>query len=564
MKRLQYSFFIVGLTIWLVSCTDDFASINSNPQVMDIPKPEYLFARVTNSLQDGTSAWLYESFEQYFRWSQLMTTESYEPGSMDMNSRYNNLYGTILPYLYETRLQIEMLPENERGEYMKMWAATYVIQAYSVLRVTDAVGSMPYKEAILARTEEKYDPVYDTQKSIFDDLYDQLTEAIRILQDGSLPQSTYQPAADIFYNFNWTKWNRLANAVLLKLALRYEGQDQAKAIAIFRQVMTDAGGVMTDNSDGFIFINPDGQPFGAGDTDYRSRRYTSRHVVNFLKKTQDPRVHIYCDPNSLVDDFRDSLALYDIDLPDFIDVDDPLIQYQGGAVNWTDPDSYWIKATLDVSNSTKYALISGINRRFFSPRYSGGTGPFTDLLLSYAEVCFYIAEYIQKWYGSVFDTKGSAEDWYKKGVRASILKMSDIARDAVAYPPGYQAPNDEELNAIIDDYLEHPDVKFDGVNDFEKIMIQQFLNFYRSGPESFSFARRTGYPKYASTILKGDPLEGDIPRRLWTVEPMSLNRSKWEDAYREQGFTLRDNTPCVLSRERLWWDKNNPAYGQVQ
>ena len=51
MNRLQYSFFIVWL--FLASCTKDFAEINSNPQVMDIPKPEYLFARVTNSLQDG-------------------------------------------------------------------------------------------------------------------------------------------------------------------------------------------------------------------------------------------------------------------------------------------------------------------------------------------------------------------------------------------------------------------------------------------------------------------------------------------------------------------------------
>ena len=557
MKSLRYTYMIVGMIVFLASCTGNFAEINSNPQVMDNPKPEYVFTFAANVIPDGQSAWLYETFEQYLRWSQLVTTESYEPGSMDMNSRYNRLYDDVLPYLEETRSLIEKQPNKD--EYMKMWAATYVLQAYAVLRVTDIVGSLPYSEAIKARSDEKYDPVYDNQSAVFSQLYDQLIEANRILQDGSLPATTpFELAQDIFYNFNWTKWSRLANAILLKLALRYESQDQARAIAIFRQVMADPVGVMTDNADGLIYVNPTGQP--TGDIDYRSRRYASRHVVDFMKQTLDPRVYMYWETNGLVGAFRDTLELYNATLPDFIDISDPLIQYQGGVVRWTDPNSTWIKATFDVSDWSKYALISAINRKFFSPRMDGATDTFTDVLVSYAEVCFYIAEYIQKGYGAGIDTKGSAEDWYRKGVRASILKMYDVTVAAASF----NFPANTDMNALIDAYLERSEIKFDGTNDLEKIMIQQYLNFFRSGPESFSFVRRTGYPKLTSTLLKSETLEGDIPRRLWTVEPISLNRAHWEDAYREQGFTLRDNTPGVLSRERLWWDKNHPAYGQGQ
>jgi len=187
---------------------------------------------------------------------------------------------------------------------------------------------------------------------------------------------------------------------------------------------------------------------------------------------------------------------------------------------------------------------------------------FTDLLVSYAEVCFYVAEFIQKGYGAGIDTKGSAEDWYKKGVEASIRTMYDVAQRAGSV--GSLSVSADALNQTIADYLNSPKVKFDGANNLEKILIQEYLNFFRSGNEAYAFARRTGYPKQTSTLLQGEVLTESIPRRLWTKEPMELNRSHWEEANREQGFTLRDYTMATLSVERLWWDKNSPAYGQGQ
>ncbi|MDR3268402.1 MAG: SusD/RagB family nutrient-binding outer membrane lipoprotein [Tannerella sp.] len=556
MNKIIYSF-IIGLAAFYTSCTGDFAEINTNPQVMTDPKVEYLFTYASDAMPDGLGSWLYETLEQYLRWSQIVTTESYEAGSMDMHGRYNNLYGSILPNLFEVRRLIEVHPEKDA--YMKMWAATYVLQVYATLRVTDVFGSIPYTEAIQARTDDKYDPAYDPQSVLFALFYDELTEANRILQDQTLPAQAFAPSADIYYNGDWAKWSRLANAILLKLALRYEGQDREKTTAIFRQVMQDPAGVMTSNDDQFVYIRPEHNAFG-GDINYRSARYGSRGVVNFMKETGDLRLGMYFEPNGLVAGFKDTLDKYGVTPPDFIDVNDPLVQYQGGPVNWTDPDSKWIKGTLDANASTKYSLISSINRKFFSTKMNGADDVFTDLLVSYAEVCFYVAEFIQKGYGAGIDTKGSAEDWYKKGVEASIRTMYDISRRAGSF----QAVSDDELNQTIAAYQDSPKVKFDGANNLEKILIQQYLNFFRSGNEAYAFARRTGYPKQTSTLLRGEVLTESIPRRLWTREPMELNRGHWEEANREQGFTLRDYTMTTLSVERLWWDKNSPAYGQGQ
>jgi hypothetical protein len=441
---------------------------------------------------------------------------------------------------------------------MKLWAASYVLQVYATLRVTDVFGSMPYTEAIKARFDNKYDPVYDTQQVLFDKFHEELTEAIRIFNDQSLPQQAFSTAADIYYSGDWTKWTKLANSLLIKLALRYESQDQAKAIALFQQAMQDPAGVFSSTGEELMHRRPERNPFG-NDINYRSTRYGSRNVVNFLKETSDPRIFLYYEPNGLVGSFKDSLAKYApfaTPLPAFIDVDDTLVQYQGGAANWADADAKWTKTAFDVTASIKYPLVSPINRKFFSTTMNGATGVFTDVLVGYAEVCFYIAEYIQKGYGAGIDTKGSAEDWYKKGVEASIRDMYEISQQAQSSDA---IPN---LDALITACLASPKVQFDGSNDLEKILIQQYLNFFRQGNEAYAFARRTGYPKQTSTLLAGEVLTEAIPRRLWTQEPMELNRANWEASIRQQGFTLRDFTMATLAAERLWWDKNNPAYGK--
>jgi hypothetical protein len=323
--------------------------------------------------------------------------------------------------------------------------------------------------------------------------------------------------------------------------------------------MQDPVGPMTSENDQFYYFRPTANPFG-GDIDYRSTRYASRNVVAFMKETGDLRLPMYYSPNGLVGSFKDTLAKYDVALPSFIDTDDPLIQFQGGVVNWSDPDSRWIKTPLDVIPGINYPLVSPINRNFFAPKRNGATGNFTDIYLGYAETCFYIAEFIQKGYGSGVNTKGSDGEWYQKGVRSSIKSMYDISQTALSLAPIPAADFEASVNA----YLEHPYVKFDPANGLEQIMIQQYLNYFRSSNEVYAFVRRTGYPKLNSTFLKREVMEGDTPRRLWTEEPLAINRANWESSIKAQGFTLRDRTIYVLANERLWWDKNNPAYGQSQ
>ncbi|WP_149241395.1 SusD/RagB family nutrient-binding outer membrane lipoprotein [Dyadobacter sp. 32] len=537
------------------SCKNNFSEINTDPSVVTDPDPKFLFTYSLNSLQSSGSEWIWENLEQLLRFSEHLTTDPYEL-STNINSRYSNYYSNVLPNLIEIRRQIDMKADKER--YQKMRAATYIAGIFYGLRVTDLNGSIPYTQAGLGRNDDNYKPEYDSQQKLYDSWLTELNTAIGDLSAASADQVSYGNA-DIFYRSDWTKWVKLANSMKLRIAVRYEGQDKSKTQAIFKEVMENATGPIVSDADQFAYIDPNNNPIG-NDIDYRSVRFATKSIATFLKKTNDPRLPIYFSPNDLTPANLDSLKKYNVALPAFIDKADPLIRYQGGPADWTtDPETAkYYKNTL-AAGSAKLVLMSSINKVFFAPRRNGATGTFHDYLVTSAETCFYIAELIEKGYGTGVNTKGSSEEWYKKGVTSSLRTMNAIAVAAQSATGFDQNTIDAQITA----YLDQVNVKFNGTNNLERIYIQEYLNFMRLPTEAFTFIRRTGYPKNSSAYYPRDKFNEPIPRRYWVDEPpLGTNNENWLKGQTEQAFTPGDRSVQVLSTQRLWFDKNSPAPGE--
>jgi hypothetical protein len=549
-KNIIYIMLATLTGLFSASCTKDFENINSDKSVVSDIDVKYLFTYSCEWLQNYREGeWVWEDAEQWLRAAQLLTAENYEL-SGSVNSRYGTFYQRIMPNLFEMRKLIST--KTDKDGYQNMVAATYIVQIFQALKVTDMNGSIPYTEANMGRENGKYNPVYDTQKTLFDTWVTELNSSISVLES-NLENQVSLGNNDVFYRGDWSNWVRLANALKLRIAARYQNQDAAKAKEIFQQVMSNSTGVFRSTLDQMTYNNS--EYGGFTEIDYRSRRFAMETVVNFMKSTGDPRLGIYYEKNSLVGAFRDSLTKYKVTLPSWIDVNDPNIQWLGGPADWQgNPDrSNWFYNQLLIGNN-KYSLISGINRRFFHPRIDGANGRVIDVILPYAEVCLQIAEFIQKGYGSGVDTKGSATDWYEKGVRASIETMNEIAIAAGSYSV-------TEVSTLIDAYLQQPKVKLDGSNNLEKIYIQQLFNFYKMGNEAFALVRRTGFPKFNSTLLARQTTPDMIARRYWLLDPGEVNRANWLSAMTEQGFTPGDRTMDKLSTERVWWDKPSPNFG---
>lgn len=567
--RKQKSYIIAaGLAFALFgasSCKKNFGDINTNPSIVITPDIGFLLTYAEDKIvtyQGGE--WIWESMEQLMRFTQHLTTDPYELTS-NVNSRYGTYYQEVLPNLFEIRKQISA--KEDSANYQKVEAVTYVLQALHGIKVTDMNGSIPYSEAAQGRSAQNFSPVYNSQQDLLNTWIAELDNAISVLTDNSLTTQVSLGAADVFYKSDWTKWVKLANTLKLRIAARIELQDNAKAQQLFQQVMQDPIGPIVEDADQLSYQSEDYLPFGiGGEISYRSQRFATTSIIKFMKKVNDPRLPIYFEENGLQGSYQDTLAKYGTSLPSFIDPNDPLITFQGGPADFTTNPSVatYIKNAFPVGNNnagnavTNYFLISSINRFFFSPKFNRPDGgQYRDVMVTAAESCLLIAEFIQKGYAGGVDTRGTAADWYNKGVASSIRTMNEIA--VVAQSTTAFSGNGQ---AVIDTYLSDADVALNGTNDLERIYIQQHLNFYRNPNEAFVFARRTGYPKFGSTYYARETFNETIPRRFWTLDPGETNRPNWEAAMSEQGFTPNAQDLPSLSTQRVWYDKPAPDFGE--
>jgi hypothetical protein len=547
------------------SCKKNFGDINTNPSIVVNPDIGFLLTYAEDRIETYQyTEWIWESMEQLLRFTQHITTDPYELTG-NVNLRYNTYYQQILPNLFEIRRQIGLKADS--ANYQKASAVTYILQALHGIKVTDMNGSIPYKEAGGGRFAAKFDPVYDKQQDLFNTMLSELDNSIAVLSNGSLANQATYGNADVYYKSDWNKWIMLANSLKLRIAARLELQDQAKTALIFQQVMQDPTGPIAADENQLVYQNEDYFPFGTGgEINYRSQRFATTSIINFMKKVNDPRLSIYFEENGLQGGYKDSLIKYSTSLPSFINPTDPLITYQGGPADFTTNPTVagYIKNPFPVGNNnagssvTNYFLISPVNRKFFSPRFNNASdGLYKDVMVSAAESEFLIAEFIQKGYAGSVNTNGDAEAWYNKGVTSSLKTMNDIAVVA-----GSTTAPDNASNGEISAYLSDPLIALNGTNDLERIYVQQYLNYYRNANEAFVFCRRTGYPKNGSSYYGRETFNETIPRRFWTLDPGEANRANWEAAMQDQGFTPNAQDLPSLSTQRIWYDKPAPAFGE--
>lgn len=568
----------------LISCQQDFKDLNQDPNVVDSPPLNSVFTFVEQQL--GTykgSEWYYDN-HQIMPWMQYLVMGEANNGDVNniqpRGGKYDIFYSNIIPHLLEIRRQIAEKSEEEQKFYKKLYAVTNVVQVFHAVRVTDVFGDIPYTEAGLGRSEGKLDPVYDSQQELFNLFLSQLDDAIAAMAETSGSYFNLG-SSDFIYNGDWNKWIKLANAVKLRIALRLEKQDLNKAKQVIGQVVSN-GKLPASDADNFTYYISDlWRGTGGAALEWKGTLWAAKPIVDFMKKTIDPRIRIFFEPNGYNQATLNKIGNGPI--PPFIDManDNQVLyttgsgekvygyRYIGSPVDRNDPTVINYTFVDNITQVGSNAIqLSKWNRRLLmncSNRYSGGavaTGGYMDVFLSYSEVCFMMAEFILKGY-----TAGNAEDWYNKGIRSSMTTYDLIATKQQLEPivAGVKYTYTPITNAEIDAYLQKPEVKFDGVHNLEKVYIQQYLNFYRLPDEGFSLGRRTGYPKYNSTLLpriKVDNPDLPWPRRFVTPDPGDLNRSNWNASHDVQGFSGLNENPSVLSSERVWWDKTNPKLGE--
>lgn len=364
LKNILYTTLIA---FTLTSCSDTLDEINKNPNATETPLAPYL---LTGTLKQGAD--LYWGSTNNFdssllfvqHWAKIQYTEPdrYDVSNTSFTTLWNTGYATLITDLNT----IINFPEAQANSNYKGIALT--LRSWTFLLLTDAYGSIPYKEAGL-----KVTPAYNTQKEVYTGLLEDLKQAQSLLNTANGAVT-----GDLSYKGDILKWKKLVNSLRLRIALRISDREPALAKQAAIEATSDAAGVFSSNSDTFKFTyttspqqNPASAWFETRD-DYR----ISKTIVDKLNELADPRLPVYAQ------------------LPS----DASVGKYVGGANGLSNSDA----------NSQGFAKTSKPGTYFL-------TSSSPAVLVSYSEVLFNLSEAVARGYIS-----GDAEQLYKSAITASF------------------------------------------------------------------------------------------------------------------------------------------------
>ncbi len=281
LKKIAY---ITLFALTFSSCSDALDDINANPNATETPLAPYL---LTGTLKQGAdlywgSANNFDSsllFVQH--WAKIQYTEP------DMFNLSNSSFTLLWERGYSTLITdlntIINFPDAQANSNYK--GIALALRSWTFLLLTDAYGSIPYKEAGL-----KVNPAYNTQKELYTGLLEDLKQAQSLLST-----SNGAVTGDLSYKGDITKWKKLVNSLRLRIALRISDREPALAKQTAIEATTDAAGLISSNNDIFKFTytsspqqNPASAWFETRD-DYR----ISKTMVDKLYEFSDPRLPVY-------------------------------------------------------------------------------------------------------------------------------------------------------------------------------------------------------------------------------------------------------------------------------
>jgi len=364
LKKIAY---ITLFALTFSSCSDTLDDINANPNATETPLAPYLLTGTLKQSADlywGSTNNFDSSLLFVQHWAKIQYTE---PDMFSLsNSSFTTLWNTGYATLITDLNTIINFPDAQANSNYKGIALT--LRSWTFLLLTDAYGSVPYKEAGL-----KVTPGYNTQKEIYTGLLEDLKQAQSLLST-----SNGAVTGDLSYKGDITKWKKLVNSLRLRIALRISDREPALAKQTAIEATTDAGGLISSNNDIFKFTyisspqqNPASAWFETRD-DYR----ISKTMVDKLYELSDPRLPVYAQ------------------LPS----DASVGKYVGAANGLSTP----------AANAQGLAKTSRPGTYFL-------TSQSPAVIASYSETLFNLAEAVARGY-----IAGDAEALYKSAITASF------------------------------------------------------------------------------------------------------------------------------------------------
>jgi hypothetical protein len=166
------------------------------------------------------------------------------------NGTWSTAYATIMTDCY---LLIEQADASGLARHAGM---ARVMMAYVLTTLVDQFGDVPFSEAFLG--SENFNPKADDGASVYAEVFAMLDKAIQDLTTPTVAAGGYLNATapaieDLYYANNYSRWVKLANTLKLRNYLNLRLVDPAGAAAGIAAVLTAPGGIITTQTENFVF-----------------------------------------------------------------------------------------------------------------------------------------------------------------------------------------------------------------------------------------------------------------------------------------------------------------------
>ncbi|MCK0114710.1 SusD/RagB family nutrient-binding outer membrane lipoprotein [Gelidibacter sp. F63206] len=386
MKNILKTTFITLLILGTSSCSEEYFDVNtpSGTAQEELIRASDLMAPVLlRTIQGQYSAELtYGNYAQNF-----VGQGGTAAGETSSASLWNNIYLYTLP-------NIRVIKEKAAAANATHYAAVAdIITAMNLGIATDSWDNIPYRDA--AKGEGNLFPTFDTQQSIYSDIFALLDGAINALQGPDTSDITLG-TEDLIYGGDTDKWLRAAYTLKARYQLHLVNTGTVSANDVLNTIVNG----FTSNDDDFQMdynertINP-----------WYAQEIVARNTGNFHN---DLASQLVSSMNGDYYPFQSGLLEIDPRLPRFGTTD-------GGSSEW--------KGFVSGGGGVSPDGTPG-NARFVEGGY------YTDvdspiMIISYAEALFIKAEAAFLANGGTTTSVGSnatAYDAYMMGIAASMDK----------------------------------------------------------------------------------------------------------------------------------------------
>lgn len=523
--------FLIPLFTLFPSCEKGFEELNQNPFSPTQADVGAIFNTVLDLTRLGWNEQFYMHNEMLYGITQLaaLTDASFQNSSIGTEEMWEMYYKSLAHIrAVENRLEAIEVEEQALDNVRSMLK---IITAYRTFRMTDLFGDMPFFDAGKGFEGLEFArPKFDSQEEIYKFLLQELQWANEHINAFPNPETESGQAYislgefDNLFFGNMTHWQKFANSLRLRHALRMVEKDSDFAEPILAEIIEGNLPVIEEGED--VWMSPEQQNWLNESVNWSFREHKKlrmgSNIWRFLSETDekngsgiyDPRAYIFFETNNV----NEWVAF-----PQLPSSDTPA---SGGIPYQQHRDqNYSVKGTSNIFSPFNYYLIRDERQ-------------VPQLILTAAEVQFIKAEVYLRGLGVAADP-GEADGLYTLGVVSSIKMWQNIVNNTEIWVNKQPTLSSGQIFSVVN----HPNISiFLAENDEAKLQLiyqQRWLDAFRQPWEAYSLMRRT----------EMTPYEGDLAQHFRFAYPPSESLNNPEN-WANQVAKMGEDSETT----KVWWD----------